>query len=194
MVTFASDGVGRDKDVDFLPFYRLPRRTYAVYWDVLTPESFQQRHTAELAAQHERKRKLDAATVSFFTAKPGEMQPERDFNFQGEPNPILFGKRAAHGRVGRDWFSFELPVDAAKPMVLVVTYYSGGRPSDPNFEILVEGERIAEQALEKINYRLRASMTFNTRFQKRSSRAKRRPRFDSKPVKENKSVRCSESA
>jgi uncharacterized protein len=142
---FRSDGVGRDRDVDFLPFYRLPRRTYAVYWDVLTPESFDAR-AAERAAEHERKRKLDAATVSF--AQPGEMQPERDFNFQGEQSyPVREAGRA--GRVGRDWFSFELPVDAAKPMVLVVTYYSGGRPRDPNFEILVDGERIAEQTLEK---------------------------------------------
>jgi len=33
---FRSDGVGRERDVDFVPFYRLHRRTYAVYWDLFT--------------------------------------------------------------------------------------------------------------------------------------------------------------
>ncbi len=128
-----------------MPLYRLPRRTYGVYWDVLSPAGWQQR-TAELAAEQDRKRKLDAATVAF--AQPGEMQPERDFNFQGaESYPIREAGRA--GRVGRDWFSFELPVDAAKPMALVVTYRSGERPREPKFEILIDGERIAEQTLEK---------------------------------------------
>jgi uncharacterized protein len=35
--TFRTDGVGRPKDVTFVPFYRLPERTYGIYWDLLTP-------------------------------------------------------------------------------------------------------------------------------------------------------------
>ena len=31
---FRTDGVGRDGDVNFVPFYRLHRRTYGVYWDL----------------------------------------------------------------------------------------------------------------------------------------------------------------
>jgi len=34
---FRTEGVGREKDVDFVPFYRLHRRTYGVYWDLFTP-------------------------------------------------------------------------------------------------------------------------------------------------------------
>ena len=37
----ARDGVGRDSDVDFVPFYRLHRRTYAVYWDLFTPPEWE---------------------------------------------------------------------------------------------------------------------------------------------------------
>ena len=33
---FRSDGVGQEKDVDFVPFYRLHRRAYALYWDLYT--------------------------------------------------------------------------------------------------------------------------------------------------------------
>jgi uncharacterized protein len=34
--TFRTDGVGREHEVDLVPFYRLHRRTYAVYWDLLS--------------------------------------------------------------------------------------------------------------------------------------------------------------
>ena len=74
---FRTDGVGRDRDVELVPFYRLHRRTYAAYWDILTPEKWDKRAAAILAAQ-EAQRKLEAATVAF--AQPGQMQTERDFN------------------------------------------------------------------------------------------------------------------
>ena len=40
---FRSDGVGREKDVDFVPFYRLHRRAYALYWDLYTPPEWEKR-------------------------------------------------------------------------------------------------------------------------------------------------------
>ena len=93
--------------MDFVPFYRLHRRAYAVYWDLFTPEAWA-KQAAEYAAQREQARKLEAATVAF--AQPGEMQPERDFNFQGEDSePVRLLNRP--GRQGAKWFSFDLPVD-----------------------------------------------------------------------------------
>ncbi len=122
---FRSDGVGRDtggsgkiSDVDFVPFYRLHRRTYAAYWDLYTPAEWDQK-SAEIVAALEKQRQLEAATVGY--AQPGEMQPERNFNQQGEdttPDRVL----GRAGRRGRKWFSFDLPVDPAHPMTLIITY------------------------------------------------------------------------
>jgi uncharacterized protein len=50
------------------------------------------------------------------------------------------------GRRSRKWFSFDLPVDPAKPLALVVTYHAD-QPRPRSFEILVGGERVAEQTL-----------------------------------------------
>lgn len=53
------------------------------------------------------------------------------------------------GRAGRrsaKWFSYDLPVDGTSAMSLVVTYNSDNRRAR-SFEILVEGERVGEQAL-----------------------------------------------
>ncbi len=142
--SFHTDGVGRDRDVELVPFYRLHRRTYSVYWDLFTPIEWEKK-AAELAAERERQRKREAATVAF--VQPGEMQPERDFNQQGEStSPArMFGRP---GRRGSKWFSFDLPVDASQPMTLAVTYH-GEERAKRTFEILVDGQRIGEQTIER---------------------------------------------
>ena len=142
--SFRTDGVGKERDVDFVPFYRLHRHTYGIYWDLFTPAEWTQ-HSAELAADREKQRQLEAATVGY--AQPGEMQAERDANMQGEDTePIRIQSRP--GRRGTKWFSFDLPVDAAKPMALVVTY-NRDEWQERTFEIQVDGTRIAEQTVER---------------------------------------------
>jgi hypothetical protein len=141
---FHTVGVGRERDVDLIPFYRLPGRTYAIYWDVYTPAEWDQKAKA-IAAERERQHKLKLATVAF--AQPGEMQAERDFNEQGEATwPDRVMGRAA--RRGRDWFSFDLPVDPAHPMAVVVTYYTD-EWQKRTFDILADGRKIGEQVVEK---------------------------------------------
>jgi hypothetical protein len=145
--SFRTNGVGRDRDVNLTPFYRLHRRLYAAYWDLFTPSQWAQREQ-EIAAERERLRRLEQATVAFF--QPGQMQAERDVNFQGsEDNTFPIREAGRAGRAGRDWFSFDLPVDSGKPLALVVTYYSGRRPREPKFNILVDGEPIAKDETVK---------------------------------------------
>jgi hypothetical protein len=140
---FRSEGVGREREVELLPFYQLHRRRYAAYWDFHTPESWAAK-SAEIARERERLRRLEAATVAY--AQPGEMQPERDFRMQGEETrPDRVAGRAC--RRGSKWFSFELPVEADKPMALIVTYIRD-EWRRRTFDILVDGARLAEQALE----------------------------------------------
>jgi hypothetical protein len=136
-------GVGRERDVDFVPFYRLHRRTYAVYWDFFTTGEWQKK-SSEYAAQRDRERKLALATVAF--VQPGEMQPERDFHQQGEdtsPERIM----GRPGRRGTKWFSFDMPVNTAHPMALLVTYCND-EWRRRTFEILVDGTRVGEQVVE----------------------------------------------
>jgi uncharacterized protein len=129
--------------VELEPFYRLHERTYAVYWDLFTPAEWEKR-SAEIAAERERQRKLEAATVGY--VQPGEMQPERNFNQQGEssmPQRVLgrAGRRAA----AAGWFSFDMPVDPAHPAALIVTLFSGERRSAA-FDVLVDGVHVGSYA------------------------------------------------
>ena len=141
---FRTSGVGREQDVDLIPFYRLHRRTYSIYFDLFTPPEWEKK-AAELLAARERQRLLEAATVSF--AQPGEMQPERDFNQQGEEtNPVRTGGRA--GRSSRKWFSFDMPVDASSALKLTVTYH-GEERANRTFDIVVDGVRVGQQRIER---------------------------------------------
>jgi DUF1680 family protein len=141
---FRSEDVGPASDVHFVPFYQLPRRRYAIYWDSYTPEEWAKK-SAAVAADEERQKKLDAATVVF--AQPGQMQAERDVNEQGEETtPVQLEGR--YGRRGSKWFSFDLLVDAAHPMSVVITYSNEAR-RDGSFNVLAEGKKIGERRTER---------------------------------------------
>ena len=142
--TFRTEGVGRDRDIEFQPFYRLHRRAYAVYWDFFSPKTWETR-AKEIAEEREKQHKLELATVAY--AQPGEMQAERDFQQKGEETtPDRIMGRAA--RRGKKWFSFDIPVDDKHPMAIVVSYYND-EWRKRTFDIQIDGTGIGEQIVEK---------------------------------------------
>jgi uncharacterized protein len=151
-VRFRSVGVGREpdaigqiRDVDFMPFYRLQRRTYSTYWDVFTPTEWDALR-ARYAAEAEGRRRLEAATVAYL--EPGETVFEREFNYEAGADAQTQRMLGRPGRRGRTWFSYDVPVDSTHPMTLIATYYSDDRRGTPAmFEILVDGQHVADQTL-----------------------------------------------
>ena len=143
------DSLGADLEIEanLVPFYRLHRRAYAVYFDLFTPPEWEEKK-AEYVAEQERLRKLERDTIAY--AQPGEMQPERDFNYQGSDDTRVIRVLGCAGRRSEKWFSFDLPVEPNHPMALVVTYYSDDRSRrQASFDILVEGQRIGHQEMTR---------------------------------------------
>jgi DUF1680 family protein len=147
---FRTDGVGRSltnpqalTDVTFAPFYRTHRRTYGIYWELVTPTQWQERLTT--ITPEEQRHRLEAATVGY--AQPGEMQAERDFNYQSSIERAVESIDTRGGRGGSGWFSFDLPVNPDSPMALIVTYNSS-RQEGAEFDILIDGTRIGSQPAE----------------------------------------------
>jgi len=142
--TFRTSGVGLSADITFAPFYQVPRRRYAIYWDVYTAAEWQKK-SAAYAAEQEKQKRLEAATVAFL--QPGQMQTERDFNQQGEESsPVQLEGR--YGRRGTKWFSFDLPVESSHPLTLVVTHTNNAR-RESSFDVLVDGTKVGEQTVER---------------------------------------------
>jgi hypothetical protein len=134
---------GAPGDVSLSPCYRTHRRTYSVYFDVLTPAEFDSRG-ATLVAERARLAKIEANTVG--VVQPGDTQAETTANYQSEPRDRTAQRTNGRGgRGGPGWFSYDLPVDGGHPMAVVVTYFSelGLPPATGDFDILVDGTSIA---------------------------------------------------
>jgi len=144
-LTFTTFNVGRAKDVMLTPFYQMHNRRYGVYWDLYTEEEFQVREKA-LIAELARKKELESRTVDVM--RIGEMQPERDHNLQGEKTHV--GQTMDYRwRMATDggWFSFEMKSLPDQPLELCTTYW-GSENRNREFEIYIDGEKIANQILE----------------------------------------------
>jgi hypothetical protein len=142
---FRTVNVGLKEDIQFAPFYEMPRRRYAIYWDVFTPTDWASK-SAAYQAEEDKEKKLEAATIGF--AQPGQMQSERDFSEQGEDTaPVQLEGR--YGRQGTNWFSYDLPVDSAAASVLVVTFSNEVRGRKGGVDVLVDGVKVGEQTMER---------------------------------------------
>jgi len=130
-------------DVSLAPFYRTHRRTYSVYFDVLTPAELDAR-AASAAAERERVRRMEAATLAF--VQVGDAGAEQKYGYRSEPaeRPVIRRERRP-ARGGAGWFSYDLPVDPSADVALVVTYLNDvGLPMLADFDILIDGTRVAK--------------------------------------------------
>lgn len=100
------------------PFYALHNRRYGLYWDLFTPTQWAERQAA-YAARDAQQQALANATVAYF--QPGEMQPERDFSFQGDEASSPVRDDGQPGRRGGTWWSLESPIDPAQANAVLLT-------------------------------------------------------------------------
>lgn len=130
--------------LSLVPFYAASER-YCAYFDFFTPQAWQEKQN-EYLAQRAKLAKLNEATLQFF--QPGEMQPERDADFDGKNSRNGIHK----GRKWRDavdgYFEFNMKVDPEKDCALVVTYW-GEEVGNRVFDILIDGKKIAERKLDR---------------------------------------------
>lgn len=142
---YSTVGVGKPRDLRFVPFYQVVDQRYGVYWDVFSQQQWTSRE-AEYRRQQQRLAELERRTVDRFDI--GQMQPERDHN--------LDGQRTRTGEfMGRRWrdcfdggfFEFDMKVLDGQDTELICTYW-GGDSGGREFDILVDGRKIATQKLE----------------------------------------------
>lgn len=144
LVEFRSQGIVKPRDLTFVPFYRIYEEQYAVYFPLLTANDWAQREH-DIRSDREVRRRLEAGTLDWIT--PGYQQPEVEHGLRAENSEIEdFADRKC--RVARDggWFSYEVAVDPAEPVVLIVTYW-GGVWHERRFDLLLDGDTLAIQRL-----------------------------------------------
>jgi hypothetical protein len=143
-LSFRTDGLGRPRDVELSPFFRLSDRRYTVYFDVLTEGAWAERRT-RAAAEAERQADLAARTVD--AVRPGAPDEEAAHALEETRTDRGFfeGRRYRAARSGGR-FAYALKLPPSGPAAVRVTYW-GGETRRHRFEVLVEGEVVGEQAL-----------------------------------------------
>jgi DUF1680 family protein len=137
------DATDRERSVELSPMYALHRRLYTTYWDVFTPAEWEEER-ADYAAEAERVRRLEAATVAYL--EPGETIFDRPFNLQAADDSVPARLDGRPGRRGDSWFSYDVPVEPDRPMAMILTFHSDDRRGSPGtFDILVDGSRVVTQ-------------------------------------------------
>jgi len=151
--SFRIVGVGRTleapekiAEVDLMPFYRLHRRTYSVYWDYLDEKEWVKRVEAY---RRERARQEAIAAATVILVPLGDAKAEKEFNFRSGENITTQRVLGRPSRRGSTWFSFDLPTSSISSGTLLVTYYSDDRQGEANFTILVEGEKLATEKITR---------------------------------------------
>ncbi len=142
-LTFRSTGVSRPADVRLLPFYKASDQRYTVYWRVYSPAEWTTKKSETAAAESKRqlieRRTVDAVVVH--TEKS-----EADHAFKGERTREGYFEGRRYRATQRDgWFSYELRT-SDKPLKLVCTW-RGAEGDRPLFDVFVDGEKIASEAL-----------------------------------------------
>ncbi|PWW31437.1 hypothetical protein DFO73_102436 [Cytobacillus oceanisediminis] len=147
---YAMDQLGYPRDVTISPFYQLHDRSTTVYWDVFTKKEWKEKEISYKSSV-EKKQELQQRTVDFF--QPGEMQPERDHEFEGEH----VGYGILSNRKYRDtWpggsFSFTLNVLPDRPNHLLVMYTKEIENMN-SFDLTIDGVKLkkGEVVLEELN-------------------------------------------
>ncbi|MDL0434482.1 MULTISPECIES: glycoside hydrolase family 127 protein [unclassified Niallia] len=140
------DGIGNPRDVKLLPFYLLHDRSATVYWDVFTKDKWQEAEKAYKEAL-QKEQALQEKTLDF--VQPGEMQPERDHQFEGEH----VGIGTVSNRKYRDtWpnghFRFNLTVLPNENNSLIAAYTKNEWNSMKEFDVLADDRKLADGKIE----------------------------------------------
>ncbi|CAM4077967.1 glycoside hydrolase family 127 protein [Paenibacillus alkaliterrae] len=140
--TFRTVEAGYPREVELYPFYRMHDKLYSVYWDLFTEEEWGKTENEYLIAR-KKISILEQCTVDY--AQPGEMQPERDHNFQGDVTRVGLLNNRAYRNAGLDgWFSYDLKVRPETAMMLVITYTAAQEMPACEFDILVDGKPLTD--------------------------------------------------
>lgn len=138
-LTFRTEGIGRPQDVTLVPFYKVHRERYSVYWALMSEQEWKAR-ADEIAIEESRRMAEEARVVDVI--RPGEQQSETDHKMQGEDTQSgdSYGFK---WRRARGWFGYEVKVLPDAPQLVLVSFRDG---SVEDFDLSVDGKSVTPRA------------------------------------------------
>ncbi|GAA0546488.1 glycoside hydrolase family 127 protein [Chitinophaga japonensis] len=146
-LVFHTSHVGAPSDITLAPFNTIQREYYSVYWDAFTPAEWKVQQ-AKYEAGKKVRQEMEARTVD--AMRIGEMQPERDHELTTSEKTLTGEEHGQKWRSVADggYLSFTMKVSPDQANSLLCTYW-GMDNRYRIFDILVDGEKIATEDLNK---------------------------------------------
>jgi DUF1680 family protein len=142
-LSFRTEGLARPHDVELRPLFELYDRRYAVYFDLVSEDAFRKR--GEEAAERAREEaEVVARTVDSVQAGVDEQEKAHALEEKSTNHGFFEGRSYRGSRWAVASFSYQLGTAGASS--LRVTYW-GGESRRFRFEVLVDGEPIAQETL-----------------------------------------------
>lgn len=154
-LTFQTEGVGKPNDVELIPLHKVVHQKYSVYWDLMTPRLLAKR---EFEAEQERQRMADLDRRTVDKLLFGDEEAEKGRNLQGETHRRGRFRGHTWRQAERGWFSVEFAVSPSEPVDLACRYW-GGDGRYQQFDVLVNGTKIAS---ERLNHEKPGEFVYHT--------------------------------
>ncbi|WP_077624374.1 glycoside hydrolase family 127 protein [Sediminibacillus massiliensis] len=136
---FRTVEAGHPRDIILYPFYKMHDKMYSVYWDLFTEEEWE-RLKQDYVTSRKYVSLIEKATIDY--VQPGEMQPERDHQFDGEKARVESLQMRKCRTAYDGWFSFELEVDDAREMMLLLTYAKELQRKEKEYDIFIDNKKL----------------------------------------------------
>jgi DUF1680 family protein len=138
---FRFDGPEALVGLELVPFFRLHRSRYTVYWPFSTPKDLAQKQAAATAEEAAR---MELERLTIDRVAPGEQQPEVEHDFAGEGSEagVNFGR---HWRHASGWFGYTLRDPDGEAKILRIDYW--GADAGRTFTIEMNGIVVARVTL-----------------------------------------------
>jgi hypothetical protein len=152
-LTFSTANAGTPNDVTLIPFYRLQKERYSVYFDVYSKKEWKN--------FLEQKVKIPEGAIDRFVF--GDKFSNDEHNYQA----WISEKGETAGRKwvkSKSWFRFDINVVSDKPVILRTTYF--GDESQSEYHLSIDGIQIPTKKIDKngdefftVDYELPFEMT-----------------------------------
>jgi DUF1680 family protein len=144
-LTFQTKGLGQPHDVTLTPLNQTFEPRYTVYWTVYTPAEYEA-HKTELAAAAAHRKGVDARTIDLVDVNSDASESAHAYAGQATSTDYVQGRRWREA--GRGGFvSYRLKVQTDQPVTLLCTY-RGSEGQRRAFDVLVDDQKVATEALE----------------------------------------------
>jgi hypothetical protein len=132
------------ENIQLVPFFRMFKDRYTVYWKIYSPEQWRQKQSHDDSVDANRKY-IDQRTVDQVLV--GDRRNESEHHLQGDTTKggVYDGEGWRESR--NSWFSYDLKIGLQKPVTLICSYL-GSEGQSRVFDVLVDNEIVATQTMQ----------------------------------------------